>query len=220
MGRKVNPVSFRVGPLYTWSSRWFADSKQYKNLLLEDVLIRKALFVRLKNAGVARIEIERSINKIDLYVYVARPGLVIGRGGVGLEELKKYVLQLLVPKEAVTNEKQRKTNALKVNIKIEPIKEANLDAFIVAQNIADQLAKRLPARRVLKQVIEKVMQAQAKGVRIVLAGRIGGAEIARKERLQQGVVPLSTLREKIDFARVAAFTKMGYVGVKVWICKK
>ncbi len=214
MGRKVNPISFRTGQLYTWSSRWFADNKVYKTLLLEDAKLRKNLVAKLKNAGLSRVEIERSINKIDLTIYVARPGIVIGRGGAGMDELKKYVLNLL----GKTDEK--KNSALKINIKIEPVKEPNLDANIVAQNIADQLVKRLPARRVLKQTMEKVMQAGAKGARIVLAGRIGGADIARKERLQQGEVPLSTLREKIDFAKVAARTKMGYVGVKVWICKK
>lgn len=215
MGRKVNPISFRTGQLYTWSSRWFSDNKGYKTLLIEDARLRKQLGVKMRNAGLSRIEIERSINKIDLTIYVARPGIVIGRGGTGMDELKKYVLGI-IGKDAT----EKKTNALKVNIKIEPIKEPNLDANIVAQNIADQLVKRLPARRVLKQTIEKVMQSGAKGARIVLAGRIGGAEIARKERVQQGEVPLSTLREKIDFARVPAFTKMGYVGVKVWICKK
>lgn len=210
MGQKVNPISFRVGQLYTWSSRWFTDKKDYKNLLIEDFKIRKALMVRLKMAGIARVEIERSINKLDLEIYVARPGIVIGRGGQGMDELKKYVMTLI----------DSKANALKVNINIQPVKEPNLDAYLVAQNIADQLVKRMPARRVLKQTMEKVMQAQAKGARIILSGRIGGAEIARRERVQQGVVPLSTMREKIDFARVAAFTKMGYVGVKVWICKK
>ncbi|MCL5676000.1 MAG: 30S ribosomal protein S3 [Patescibacteria group bacterium] len=214
MGRKVNPISFRTGQLYTWSSRWFSDKNEYKKLLAEDVKIRRSLAERLKNAGLSRVEIERSINKIDLTVFVAKPGIVIGRGGSGLEELKKFMIQLLTNKNGIKN------NTLKINIKIEPVKEPNLDAHIVAQNIADQLVRRLPAKRVLKHSLEKVMQAQAKGAKIVLAGRIGGAEIARKEKIQQGVVPLSTLREKIDFAKVAAKTKMGYVGVKVWICKK
>lgn len=213
MGQKINPIGFRLGPLYTWTSRWFADKKTYRKFVLEDVKIRKALMLRLRIAGISRVEIERSINKMDVIVFVAKPGMVIGRGGTGMEDVKKYLLNILKVKPG-------DKNAPKIDFKVEPVKEPNLDACIVANNISDQLVKRMPAKRVMNQALEKVLGAGAKGVRIILSGRIGGAEIARREKVQSGVVPLSTLREKIDFAKVAAPTKSGYVGIKVWICKK
>ncbi len=213
MGQKINPIGFRIGPLYTWTSRWYADKKNYRRFLLEDVKIRKILMTKLRVAGIARVEIERSINTMEIIIYVARPGLVIGRGGTGMDDLKKYLLQAL-------SFNQTKKNTPKIDIKVEPVKEPNLDAYLVATNIAEQLSKRFPAKRAMNQALDKVLQAGAKGVRIILSGRIGGAEIARREKVQSGVVPLSTLREKIDFAKVPALTKSGYVGVKVWICKK
>ncbi len=211
MGQKVNPFSFRLGPLFTWTSRWFASDKRYKDLLLEDVKLRTQLESRLKHANLARVEIERSINRIDVTIYVSRPGVVIGRGGTGLEELKKFVQTLLSKKGNSTQ---------KVEIKIEPVKEPNLEARIVAANIAEQLAKRLPHKRVVMQSIERVMGSGAKGVRIMLSGRIAGAEISRREKFQKGTVPLSTIRENIDYAQLPSLTKSGYIGVKVWICKK
>lgn len=213
MGQKINPIGFRLGPLYTWSSRWFASSKDYHKYVLEDSKIRKSLMAKLHIAGIARVEIERSINKMDVIVFVSKPGLVIGKGGTGLDDLKKFLLNILKIKENTKN-------APKVDIRVEPVKEPNLDAYLVATNISDQLIRRMPAKRAMNQSLEKVMQAGAKGARIILSGRIGGAEIARREKVQSGVLPLSTLREKIDFARVASLTKSGYVGVKVWICKK
>lgn len=213
MGQKINPIGFRVGVFYPWNSRWFADKKNYKKFLLEDFKLRELLMKRLKPAGVARIEIERSINKTDIIIFVSKPGLVIGRGGTGMEDLKKFVIKTL-------NIKPGDKNASKIDLKVEPIKEPNLDAYLVAVNIADQLVKRLPAKRVMNQALDRVLQAGAKGVRIILSGRIGGAEIARRERIQAGMIPLTTLREKIDFAKFPALTKSGYVGVKVWICKK
>lgn len=212
MGNKIHPIGFRLGSVYTWTSRWFSNKGNYKNLVLEDTKIRRALLSKLKLAGVARIEIERSINKLVVVAYVSRPGVVIGRGGTGIEELKKYVVNNLL-KIKLTDK-----NAPKVEIKVEQIKEPNLDAYLVATNIADQLVKRLPAKRVMKQTVERVMNAGAKGVRVRLGGRIGGAEIARVENSQAGVVPLSSIREKIDFATLPAFTRSGYIGVKVWIC--
>lgn len=223
MGQKVNPKLFRLGSMYNWSSRWFAD-KKYKENLLEDFKVRYALMERLKNAGVSHIEIERSINSVKLTVYVARPGMVIGRGGGGLETLKAFlhkVLNIKVPSEGakIKSDLAKTTSALapKIDIRIEPVKEPNLDAYLVAKNISDQLVKRLPHRRVMTQAIEKVMSARAKGVKIVLAGRIGGAEIGRMEKMHQGTVPLSTIRENISFASIPALTKKGYIGVKVWI---
>lgn len=204
MGQKVNPRSFRLGPLYTWESRWFGDKKRYKELLLEDIKIRKALFERLKTAGLCRVEIERSINSLSITLYVTRPGVVIGRGGTGMEELKKFLLSLLGPLP-------------KIDLRVEPIKEPNLEAYLVATTVADQLIKKMSYRRVLRQAVERIMAQGAKGGRILLSGRIAGAEIARREKLQAGKIPLNTIREKIDFASVPALTKSGYVGVKVWI---
>ena len=211
MGQKVNPKLFRLGIVYDWSSRWFAD-KNYKNNLLEDYRVRSALMDRLKNAGVAEIVIERSIKSIKLTVYVARPGMVIGRGGSGLEDLKDFLYKVL---KVNKNSKQ----APKVDLKIELIKEPNLDSYLVAKNIADQLVKRMPHRRIMSKTVEKVMGSGAKGVRIVLSGRVGGAEIGRREKMQAGKVPLSTIRENINFTSIPALTKKGYIGVKVWINK-
>lgn len=212
MGQKINPIGFRLGVNINWRSRWFADHKRYKKLLLEDVLLRDALSKKLKNAGLSHIEIERSINKVDIMVYVSRPGMVIGRGGTGLEDLKKFAIGVMKPKKDKA--------PVKVELKVEPVKEPNLDANIVASTISEQLIKRMPHRRAVKQAIERVMQSGAKGVQVVLAGRIAGAEISRREKYKQGTIPLSTLREDIDYASVPALTKSGYVGVKVWICKK
>lgn len=207
MGQKVNPKVLRLGPVYNWDSRWF-DDKRYKETLLEDFQIRKILIERLKLAGISDIEIERSINNIKITAYVSKPGMVIGRAGSGLEELKNFLTTIL---------KKGNKNQFKLDIRIEPIKDPNLDAYLVAKNISDQLIRRLPAKRVMNQAVERVMASGAKGVRIVLSGRIGGAEIGRREKLQQGTVPLSTIRAHITFASVPALTKKGYIGVKVWI---
>jgi len=209
MGQKINPKLLRLGPVYNWSSRWF-DDKRYKETVLEDYRLREALMKKLEAAGISNIEIERSINSIKLTVYVLRPGMVIGRAGTGMEDLRKFLLSILPGK-------QDGKNAAKLDIRIEPIKEPNLNAYLVAKSISDQLLKRFPHRRLMNQAVGRVMGAGAKGVRIVLSGRIGGAEIGRREKLQQGKVPLSTIRENIEFASVPALTKKGYVGIKVWI---
>ncbi len=209
MGQKVNPQILRLGMLFNWNSRWFAD-KKYKDVLLEDYMLRKALMEKLRPSGVARIEIERSINSLKVIAYVARPGIVIGRAGTGLEDLKKYLVTLLTTL-------RKGINMPKLDIRIEGVKEPNLDAFLVGRNIADQLNKRLPYKRILRQSAERVMGSGAKGVRILLSGRIAGAEISRREKIQQGTVPLSTIRENIQFASVPALTQKGYIGIKVWI---
>jgi small subunit ribosomal protein S3 len=209
MGQKVNAKILRLGPVFNWSSRWFED-KHYKDRLLEDYKIRKSLMERLRMAGISEIEIERSINSLKITAYVSKPGMVIGRGGTGLEELKTYIQKNLIKKTSVKNQS-------KLDIRVEPIKDANLDPYLVGRNIADQLIRRLPAKRVLNSTAEKVMGSGAKGVRIVLSGRIGGAEIGRREKLQQGTVPLSTIRANIGYASTPALTKKGYIGVKVWI---
>lgn len=226
MGQKINPKGFRLGQLNTWESRWFADNKRYKELLLADVRLREELFKKLKTAGLSQVEIERSINKITVKLHVSRPGMVIGRGGAGLEELKKFIEAFLFSedKKPIGNNqrigKKEDRGRLKVDVVVEPVKEPNLNAYLVGTSIADQLMRRLPQKRVCNQAVNRVMSAGAKGVRVALAGRIGGAEIARREKYQSGTVPLSTLREDIDFAVVPALTKSGYVGIKVWICRK
>ncbi|SRR5258706_3418447 len=209
MGQKVNPQAFRLGPVYNWESRWF-DEKRYKDTLLEDYILRKSLLEKLKFAGIARVEIERSINSIKIIPYVSKPGMVIGRAGTGLEELKKYVAQLL-------QKRHKGKTAPKIELSVEAVREPNLDAFLVAKNISEQLIKRLPYKRVLGQNAERVMGAGAKGVRIVLSGRVAGSEIGRREKIQVGKVPLSTIREHISYSLVPCLTKKGYIGVKVWI---
>lgn len=168
---------------------------------------------RLRSAGVAKVEIERSINTVKIIIHVSRPGIVIGRGGTGVEDLKKYIRNFFV------TQRQGK-NVPKFDINVEPIKEPNLEAELVARNITEQLVRRLPYKRILNQTAERVIQSGATGVRIVLSGRIGGAEIGRREKIQKGTVPLSTIREHINYASVPALTKKGYVGVKVWIHKE
>lgn len=208
MGQKINPQIFRLGTVFNWNSRWF-DERKYKDTLLEDYKLRKALMDKLKMAGVARVEIERSINNIRVIVYVSRPGIVIGRAGTGLEDLKKFLTEML--------DKRIQKNMSKIDIRVEPVKEPNLEAFLVARNIADQLIRRASYKKVLSQMAERIMGSGAKGVRILLSGRIAGAEISRREKIQKGTVPLSTIRENIDFAAVPALTKKGYIGIKVWI---
>ncbi|MBI4034975.1 MAG: 30S ribosomal protein S3 [Candidatus Chisholmbacteria bacterium] len=212
MGQKVNPLGFRLGNLYTWKSRWYADKRQYKDLVLEDRRLRQVLMEKLKPAGVTLVDIERSLRTIQITVYVARPGVVIGRGGSALEMLKGEVAKSL-------NIKADDPRALKVDLKVEEVKQPELSAYLVAQRLADQLIKRYPHRRAVSQAIERVMGAGAKGIKIALAGRIGGAEISRREKYTQGTVPTQTLRADIDYAQYPALTKYGYIGIKVWIYK-
>jgi len=224
MGQKVNPRGFRIGPVFSWSSTWFATGKNYRQLLFSDIGLRQELMSRLKSAGLALVEIDRSINKIKITLHVSRPGVVIGRGGSGLEDLKKYIEKFLRTHSMVKDPYQPKGSAMasnfKVEVDVEPVKEPNLNAYLVAVNIADQLARRMPHKRVCNQTIERIMSAGAGGAKIALAGRIAGAEIARREKFQAGTVPLSTIREEVDYASVPSLTKSGYIGVKVWICKK
>lgn len=210
MGQKINPHLLRLGPIYNWTSRWFND-RDYKEVVMQDYHLRKALLEKLKFAGIARVEIERSINSLKIIPHVSKPGMVIGRAGTGLEDLKKYITGILSSRGV------KGKQFPKIEIVVEPVKEPNLDAFLVAKNIADQLARRLPYKRVLNQNAEKVMASGAKGVKIQLAGRIAGAEISRREKIHLGTVPLSTIRERIRYAEVPSLTKKGYIGVKVWI---
>jgi small subunit ribosomal protein S3 len=211
MGQKVNAHILRLNTVFQWNSRWF-NEKQYKTTVLEDFLLRKLLREKLKVAGVSKIDIERSINSLKVIIYVARPGVVIGRAGTGLEELKNTITRFFA--------KTRIGKHLpKLDIRVEPIKEPNLDAYLVAKSIADQLERRMPFKRVLVQTADRVMSSGAKGVRILLSGRIAGAEIGRREKVQIGTVPLSTIRENIDYTSLPSLTKKGYIGVKVWIHK-
>lgn len=206
MGRKINPISFRMGNVSTWQSRWFADDKKYRSFVLIDIKIRDILMKKLRPAGIVKVEIERASNKLKIIIFVARPGVLIGRGGQGLTDLKKFLMKELSIKDE---------NSLEISPM--DVRTPDLSAYLVAQNASEQLAKRLPAQRVMNQSVDRVMRAGAKGVRIVLSGRIGGAEIARREWKAQGTMPLHTLRQDIDYASVPALTKSGYVGVKVWI---
>lgn len=203
MGQKVHPKAFRLPTTYDWSSLWFADKKRYKDFLAQDIRIKKFVMNKLKNSGVSNVIVERSINKVAITIHVARPGMVIGRSGAGVEELRKGIESMI---------------GQKVSLNIEEVRNPDLSAYLIAQQVADQIEKRLPVKRVMAQAVGKVMRAGAKGVKIVCSGRIGGREIARSEKLVEGSVPLQTLRANIDFARVDAKTATaGVIGVKVWI---
>lgn len=206
MGQKINPVGFRMGVSTSWRSRWFAQDAKYRQYVSEDLKIRNLLMKKLKPAGIQNVEIERAVNKLKVIIFVSRPGVLIGRGGSGLTELKKFLIKELKIKE-------------EGSLEIVPmeLKSADLSAYLVAQSIAEQLIKRMPAQRVMNQAVDRVLRSGAKGVRIVLSGRIGGAEIARREWKASGTMPLHTLRADIDFASYPALTKSGYVGVKVWV---
>lgn len=214
MGQKVNPIGFRTGRTIGWKSRWFASNTDFKGLLLEDIKIRQELMKKLSAAGIVGVEIERQPKSIVIIVTVSRPGVVIGRGGSGIEELKKFIVTIL------NSGKITKSDKIKIDLKVNEIKNFDLSAYLVAARIADDLEKRIPHRRSIMKAMERVMMARAGGIKIVLAGRINGAEIARTEKFHQGSVPTQTLREDIDYAERPALTKRGYVGVKVWIHRK
>lgn len=210
MGQKVNPIGFRLGTIYTWNSRWFSQKGDiFRNQLLEDHEIRKYLMENLKAAGIARVEIERSFDKRTIYIFVSRPGVLIGRGGTGIDQLKNTLMKKFKIKDAS-----------KLELKPEEVKAPDLNAYLIAVSIADQLARRIPFRRIMNQSIERVKRSGAKGVRISLAGRLGGSEIARRETLKDGSIPLHTIRAAVDFAKIdAKVPKAGIVGIKVWIYK-
>ncbi len=209
MGQKVNPIGFRTGIFYPWNSRWFAKKGDFGRNLIEDKSIRNYLLANLKNAGISKIEIERFFDKRTITIHVSRPGVAIGRGGSGAEQIKASLIKNLKIKDAG-----------KLEIKFEEIKIADLDAYLVAMNVADQLARRIPFRRVMNQSLERIKRSGAKGARIALAGRLGGSEIARREVVKDGAIPLQTLRANIDFAKVdTKVPKAGIIGIKVWINK-
>jgi len=206
MGQKVNPVAFRLGINKQWSSRWFND-KEYSFLLEQDVRIRKHIKTAMKESGIDRVEIERFPGAMTINLVVAKPGIVIGRGGSGIEDLKNYIkLKFLPPK-------------VDLKINISEVDNQNLSAGAVLQSMVTDIEKRIPFRRVMKQNIERVMRAGAEGVKVMMGGRLNGAEIARRETLTQGKVPLHTLRANIDYSRGKAQTTYGAIGIKVWIYK-
>ncbi len=218
MGQKVNPLGFRIGSFANWKSRWFADDKKFKELLFEDITIRKTLMDKYKLAGINNVEIERLPKSLVIIMTVARPGVVIGRGGSGLEDVKKHILQIL--SEARGKSAKSLEREIKIDLRVNEVKNSELSAHLVASRIASDLERRLPHRRVVQKSIERVMQSGGLGVKIVLSGRIGGAEISRVEKYHEGSVPSQTMREDIDYAQVPALLKKGYVGVKVFIHRK
>jgi small subunit ribosomal protein S3 len=203
VGQKVNPVGLRIGIIKDWESKWYAG-KDFADLLHEDLRIREYITKRLKDASVSKVEIERAANRVNVTVHTAKPGMVIGKGGTEVEALRKALNQL---------------SGKRVHINILEIKRADLDAKLVAENIARQLENRVSFRRAQKQVIQRAMRAGAKGIKTMVSGRLGGADIARSEQYSEGTVPLHTLRADIDYAHAEADTTYGKLGVKVWIYK-
>ncbi len=209
MGKKINPKIFRIKQNKTWDSRWFSNKKNYTKFLKQDIEIKEFLKKKLLNAFISTVNIERTSKDMNVIIYSARPGVIIGRSGVGVEDMKKEIkMKFLKDKNA------------KLNISIKEVSEPNLDANIVANNIKFELEKRVPFRKVMKQTISKVEKAGAKGIKIGLAGRLNGVEIARSEMLISGKVPLHTLRADIDYSLVEANTIFGVIGIKVWIYRK
>jgi len=213
MGQKVNPILFRIGNIYSWKSRWFANKHNYADKVIEDHNLRKYLQQKLESAGLDEIVIERSLSTIKIILRVSRPGVVIGRGGANLEEVKQGVEKIL---GEIDKDESRKT---RVTIKVEELQHPELSAKLVAERLISQLIGRYPHRRAVNQALEKVMSAGAKGVKIQLSGRIGGAEIGRTEKYFKGSVPTQTLRAIVDYYEQPAKTRSGYVGIKVWIYK-
>jgi small subunit ribosomal protein S3 len=203
LGQKTNPIGIRLGINKTWKSLWF-DEKNFSKKLKEDLMLRKYVRNRLPNAGISQIEIKRTPKRITLTIYTARPGIVIGKKGSEVDKLKE--------------ELQRVTSQ-EIQLNIHEIKRPELDAYLVAENVVRQLESKVSFRRAMKRAITATMRMGAEGVRISCAGRLGGAEMARREQYKEGRIPLHTLRADIDYAQVVATTTYGTIGVKVWICK-
>ncbi len=202
MGRKVHPYGFRIGITRDWMAKWYAD-KEYTNLVKEDLAIRQLVERRLANASVSAVEIERGINYVTVTIHTAKPGIVIGKGGANVELLRQQIGELTAPR--------------KVKLEIREIRQPELDAYLVASNIAQQLSRRIAYKKAIKQAIQRTMKAGAKGVKIQVAGRLGGSEMGRKEWDKEGRIPLGTLRADISYGQVHAHTTYGRIGVKVWI---
>ena len=203
MGHKVHPTGFRLGVIYDWQSKWFAD-RDYHKLLQEDLVIRRYFDKELKEAGISRVEIERNANMLTVTVHTAKPGIVIGRGGQKVDELRTEL---------------EKLTGKRVRVNIQEIRMPELDAVLVSRNIAEQLERRVAFRRALRQTVQRTMARGALGCRAMVAGRLGGAEMSRRESTMDGRVPLHTIRADIDFGQSEAHTTFGRIGVKVWIYK-
>ncbi|MFC2041473.1 30S ribosomal protein S3, partial [Chloroflexota bacterium] len=203
MGHKVHPTGFRIGVIRDWQAKWYAE-KHYADFLQEDLKLRNAIRARYAEAAVSAVEIERQANQVSITIRTARPGIVIGRGGQRVDETRQYLEKLI---------------GKKVQLNIQEIQQPELDSYLVARSIAEQMERRVAYRRAMKQAMLRTMQAGAKGVKISCAGRLGGAEIARRLNMHDGRVPLHTLRADIDYGFIEAHTTMGRIGVKVWIYK-
>ena len=206
MGQKTHPVGFRLNVRKSWNSTWFAEKNNFAESLEEDVRIRKYIGFRLPNAGISNVEINRTSKKVSVTIHTARPGIVIGRGGEEVNKLKKELRQL--------------TDKSDAQINISEVKRPELNAALVGMNICQQLKKKISYRRVINKAMQATMRMGANGIRINVAGRLGGVEIARSEKYSDGSVPLHTLRADIDYALSEAHTSYGIIGVKVWICKQ
>ncbi|HEY70901.1 MAG TPA: 30S ribosomal protein S3 [Anaerolineae bacterium] len=202
MGRKVHPIGFRLGISKTWSSRWFADGDQYAERLHEDRAIRDLVMETAPRAGISFVEIERFPNSVHITVHTAKPGIVIGRKGANVKELRRELQEL---------------TGTAVKLDIQEIEEPDLDARLVAENIANQLSRRISHRRAMQRAVQQTMRAGAEGIKVMASGRLAGTEMARREWMREGRVPAQTLRADIDFARAEALTTYGRIGVKVWI---
>jgi len=202
LGQKVHPIGFRVGIIRDWESRWYAD-KEFPALLLEDAKIRKHIKDTLYTAGISRTEIERAANKVTVTVHTAKPGIIIGRGGRGVDDLRAELTKL--------------TKGKQVNVNVQEIRNPELDAQLVAESIAQQIEKRISYKRAMKQAIFRGTRMGGKGIKVRVAGRLGGSEMARVEQYREGRVPLHTLRADIDYATATARTTFGAIGVKVWV---
>jgi len=204
MGQKVNPHGLRVGIILDWDAKWFANKKDFADLLVEDIKIRKFIKQKHNIAGISRIVIERAANTIKINIATAKPGILIGKGGAGIEELRQEIEKLTVKK---------------VNVNITEVKRPDLSAQLVAESIASSLERRISFRRAMKQAITRTMKNGAKGIKTSCSGRLGGAEIARREHYHEGTIPLQTLRADIDYGFAEANTTYGKIGTKVWIYK-
>lgn len=204
MGQKVNPHGLRVGVIKDWDSRWYADKKNFADNLVEDHAIRKFVKKELYTSGISKIEIERAAKRVKLNIFTAKPGMVIGKGGTGVEALRKN-LEKMTSKRIVVN--------------VEEVKNPDRDAQLVAENIASQLERRVSFRRAMKQSIQKSMRSGVKGIKTMVSGRLGGADMARSEGYSEGNIPLQTIRADIDYGFAEADTTYGKIGVKVWIYK-
>ena len=204
MGHKVHPTGFRVGVIYDWQSKWFAD-KNYKDQLHEDIAIRQRIMGnRGVDAGISRVEIDRNANQLTITISTAKPGIVIGRSGANVDQLRNEL---------------EKTTGKRVRVNINEIRQPEVDATLVARSIAEQLERRVAFRRAMKQSVTRALQRGAKGVKVIVSGRLGGAEMSRREREVSGKVPLHTLRADIDYGTAEALTTYGVIGIKVWIYK-